>query len=279
MTKPSQSQPTLPEDILTYYREGKEADRLFKGIGPLQLARTKELITRTIPPPPAVLLDVGGGPGTYACRLAQAGYEVHLSDAVPLHIEQATQASQQQPDRPIASIMLGDAPNLDHADDSIDAVLLLGPLYHLTEKADRLEALRESRRVLRPGGLLLAIGISRYASAYVGLSRWWIDDPVFRQMVKRELADGQHIMPAGRPHLFTRAFFQCPDELKIEVEEAGYVHLETVAVEGSGWIIPDFEEHWAKESDREALLTIVRWMEKEPAALGMSPHIMVIGKV
>jgi ubiquinone/menaquinone biosynthesis C-methylase UbiE len=278
MANTAHPQQILPEDIMAYYREGKEAGRLFKGIGPLELARTKELISRAIPPPPAVVLDVGGGPGTYACWLAQAGYEVHLVDAVPLHVEQANQASQQQPAHPIASINLADARNLDQADNSVDAVLLLGPLYHLTEKEDRLEALREARRVLRPGGLLLAVGISRYASAHVGLSRWWIDDPVFCQMVKRELADGQHIAPAGRPHLFTRAFFHRPDELKDELEGAGYIHRESVAVEGSGWIIPDFEEHWANESEREALLTMVRWMEKEPAALGISPHIMAIGE-
>jgi len=43
-------------------------------------------------------------------------------------------------------------------------VLMLGPLYHLTEPADRHQALREAHRVLGPGGLLAAAAISRVAS-------------------------------------------------------------------------------------------------------------------
>jgi ubiquinone/menaquinone biosynthesis C-methylase UbiE len=148
----------LPDEILSFYNRGKEAKRLFKGIGPLELARTQELIARYFPPPPAVVFDVGGGPGVYACWLAQAGYKVHLVDAVPLHVEQARQASQAQPSRPIASLEVGDAQRLNCPDASADGVLLHGPLYHLTEREARLAAIRESKRVLRPGGVGCAEG-------------------------------------------------------------------------------------------------------------------------
>ena len=111
----------------------------------------RELITRYLPAMPAVVYDVGGGPGSYACWLARGGYEVHLVDPVPLHVKQASAASQTQPDHPIAELCVGDARHLDRAENSVDVVLMLGPLYHLTERNERIAALQESYRILRKG--------------------------------------------------------------------------------------------------------------------------------
>jgi hypothetical protein len=78
--------------------------------------------------------------------------------------------------------------------------------------------------------------------------------------------------------LFTTAFFHHPDELKTEMEDAGMVHEETLAVQGPGWLVPEFEERWKDEGQREVLLKVIRWMEKEPVALGMSPHIVAVAR-
>ena len=94
----------LPQKMQAYYNEGLEIGRLDKTIGPLELARTQELIAGHIPPPPAVFLDIGGGPGRFAAWLAREGYEVHLIDAISLHIEQAAAVSNAQPETPITSI-------------------------------------------------------------------------------------------------------------------------------------------------------------------------------
>src|SRR5882672_1484139 len=91
---------TVPEEIIAYYNLGKEDDRLRRGPGQLEFARTQELIQRHLPPPPATVLDVGGGSGVYAFWLADLGYDVDLIDAVPLHIEQANAAQQNMP-RPL----------------------------------------------------------------------------------------------------------------------------------------------------------------------------------
>ena len=153
------------DEILSFYRQSQESERLTVNVkGQIEFVRTQEIITRYLPAPPAVVLDVGGGSGPYACWLAQAGYEVHLVDPVDVHIEQAKETSNQQPEHPIASVSLGDARELRFLSMSADAVLLLGPLYHLTEKNDRLLALAEAYRVLRNGGVMIAAGISRFAS-------------------------------------------------------------------------------------------------------------------
>src|SRR5690606_28986165 len=126
-------------EIQAYYDEGAERDRLTAGEESLELVRSKELLERFLPPPPAEVLDVGGGAGVYATWLARRGYRVHLIDPMPLHVEQATAVSTAQPEHPFA-VSLGDARQLPAADVSVDAVLLMGPLYHLTEGADRSSA-------------------------------------------------------------------------------------------------------------------------------------------
>jgi ubiquinone/menaquinone biosynthesis C-methylase UbiE len=279
MTGSSESMDALPEEAMRHYAEVfDESQRLVHPSGQLELARSQELLLRYLQPPPATVLDVGGGTGIYSFWLARAGYQVYLIDAMPSHIEQAQRAQEAQPDHPLAGVAVGDARHLEWSDKSADAVLLFGPLYHLTEREDRLRALREARRVLRPGGVVLAAGISRFASAFDGLWRDFLDDPVFQGIVRKDLTDGQHRNPTNHPHYFTTTYFHHPSELKSEIEEAGLRHEATLAIEGPGWLLPDFDAHWNDSVRRERLLEIVRRIEAEPSLLGASAHLMAIGR-
>src|SRR5690242_12753324 len=143
MSEAFPSPSSLPPEFFEHYASGYEAQRLQSGASQIELARTQELVMRYLPTLPAVIFDVGGGPGEYACWLAKQGYEVHLVDATPIHVELARQASQAQSDAPLASIEVSDARNLKRPDASVDVVLLFGPLYHLTERVDRLTVLHE----------------------------------------------------------------------------------------------------------------------------------------
>ncbi len=267
----------LSPDVIAHYSDGREGGRLLAGAGPLELERTRELVRRFLPPPPAVVCDVGGGTGVYACWLAAEGYETHLVDAVPLHVEQALESSRLQPASPLASAVVGDARRLDREDESVDAVLLLGPLYHLVERPCRVAALGEARRVLRAGGLVFAAGISRFASTLDGLVRRFIDDPVFADIVERDRADGQHRNPTANPSYFTTAYFHRPEELAAELDEAGLGHRGTFAIEGPAWLLPDFEERWRDAAHRARMLDAIRAVESEPSLVGASAHILAVG--
>jgi ubiquinone/menaquinone biosynthesis C-methylase UbiE len=264
------------EEIAAYYARGLERDRLTSGLGALELARTQALLARYLPPPPATVADIGGGPGRYAVWLAERGYRVHLVDPVPLHVEQARAAAAERSHVALASAELGDARAFRLSDASVDAALLLGPLYHLPERADRLRALGEARRVCRPGGVVIAAAISRYASILDGLRGGYLEDPAFAAVAAGDLEDGRHPNHTGDPAYFTVAYFHRPQDLAAECSAAGLTHEATLAVEGAGWLLPDLDARLADERRRAVLLTALSRLETEPALLGVSAHLLAV---
>lgn len=267
--------PQLDPQIGDYYARAPEESRLKLGAFRLEDARTRELITRHAPPAPARVLDVGGAAGAYAFWLAARGYDVALIDAAPRLVAVA-RARNDRATRRLSSCTVGDARALDEPDDSADMVLLLGPLYHLVDASERRRALGEAARVLHPGGVLIAAGISRWASTLDGLSRNVLSDAAFARIVERDLVDGQHRNPTDRLEYFTTAYFHRPEELRDEVGAAGLTVEAQYGVEGPGWILPDFMERWNDEQGRADLLRVARICESEPAMIGCSAHLLVV---
>jgi len=274
---PERTSPQLDPAIEDYYNRAPEESRLEFGAFRLEETRTRELILRHIPPPPARVLDVGGAAGAYAFWLAEKGYDVRLIDAVPRLVEVA-RVRNEQAVHPLTSCVVGDARAIPDAADSVDIVLLLGPLYHLVDARDRNQALRESARVLRTDGILIAAGISRWASALDALSRGLLCDPAFDRIVERDLLDGQHENPTDRLDYFTTAYFHRPQELRDEVSAAGFDVEGLYGVEGPGWILPDFIERWNNEGTRHDLMRLARLLESEPEMIGSSAHLIVAAR-
>lgn len=266
------------EKVIAYYSDQDERNRLSAGIGQIEFIRSQNIIGRYLKAPPAVVLDVGGAAGLYSLWLAKEGYRVHLVDIVPKHIEQAKEASAAQPNAPVASITLGDARELEFEDEFADAVLLLGPLYHLLEAEDRSQALEEAYRVLKPGGYLFAAGISQFASTIDGLVSGACHDPVFRTIMLNDLQSGQHRNPTNHPGYFMDTFFHHPNELRSEVGQAGFKVAALLAVEGLSYMLKDFETCWEDEEKRTLLMEVLDRTENEPTLIGASPHVICVGQ-
>jgi ubiquinone/menaquinone biosynthesis C-methylase UbiE len=259
-------------DVARHYEADVERGRLERRGGLVEAARTLDVLARHLPRPPARILDVGGGPGFYATRLEALGHDVVLVDPAARHVEHARTALR----RGVAKA--GDARRLDERDASYDAVLLLGPLYHLPERVDRLTALREARRVVKPGGPVFVAAISRFASAFDGMARGHLAEEAFARIVADDLRDGRHRNPDGRPEWFTTAYFHRPEDLRSELEAAGLAVEALVALEGPTWLLADVDAQWADRARRDRWLGILRGLESEPSLLGVSAHLLAVGR-
>ena len=255
-------------EVTEYYERGGEQVRLAAGAGRLEFLRTWDVLTRVLPTPPASVLDVGGATGVYAEPLAAAGYQVHVVDPVAAQVAIAATLSG-------VTATVGDGRDLPVPDASVDAVILLGPLYHLADRDDRLAVWREARRVVRPGGVVVAATINRFASLFDGFARGFIDDPAFAAIVREDLDSGQHRNPDNVPGWFTTAYFHHPSEPSAEAVDAGLAVDRVVFVEGPMWIVNRLADILAKPSQ---LLELLREVEAEPSLIGASSHLLTIAR-
>jgi len=265
------------DEVYDFYNNGAEIGRLERGLGKVEFWRTKEILSRYIGGG-KVVYDIGGGVGAYAAWLAKKGNDVHLIELADNAVEYA-KANMMNDCRFVAEV--GDARHIGRPDGSADVVLLMGPLYHLRRRDDRLLALREAHRVLRKGGLLVAAGISKFSSATWALSVYgekndFIDDPVFFRMITDEMTTGNHIRPKEYPRFIAESYFTTAGQMESEVAEAGFEVSKSIAVEGCIWFTPHLDEKWEDKASRERLLEIVRMTESEPEMMGMSPHFLVV---
>ena len=269
--------PTAPPEVIAYYEQFPEESRLSSGPSRLEFERTKELLSLVLPKAPSRVVDVGGAAGTYSSWLSEWGYEVDLIDASPRLVEEARRRSATSA-KPLASLSVGDARRLPQGDGLVDAVLLMGPLYHLPAAADILLALREAFRVLVAPGVVVVAAISRYASALDGLARKLSVDPRFVKMRDRDLADGQHRNETDNANYFTTAYFHRPADLLQELESAGFRDVQVLGVEGPGWMLPDLDARWEEAALKKDLLDVARALESEPSMLGASAHLLGVGR-
>jgi SAM-dependent methyltransferase len=262
----------VDEAVSGYYERSNEQGRL--GDASVELLRTRELLTGWLPTAPAEVLDVGGGAGVYALWLAAQGYVVDLIDPMQKHVDQARAASVQSA-HPLRAVILGDARTLDRPDACVDAVLLLGPLYHLVEADARARALAEAFRVLRPGGVVVAAAIGRWASTMDGLALGYLGEEGFAAIVAEDLATGVHRNPTAHPGWFTTAYLHTPAQLATEVSGAGFEAEGPVAVEGPTPVHASLLDGGPNQA---AALAAIRRLERDPSLLGASPHVLVAGR-
>jgi ubiquinone/menaquinone biosynthesis C-methylase UbiE len=264
-------------EVVDYYDRFAEEARLTLGASQLEFERTKEILLRFLPAPPARIVDVGGAAGAYSMWLAEQGHEVHLVDLSERLVGEARRRSATLA-RPVVSLSVADARQLPQADGSADVVLVMGPLYHLPDKADRLAALIEARRVVTRGGVVAVAGISRYASALHGLASGLSRDPAFARIRDRDLADGQHRNDSGNIDYFTTAYLHRPEDLGQELRTAGFDDVQVLGVEGAGWLFADFDERWSDPVLHADLLATARAFESQPSLVGVSAHLLAIGR-
>jgi S-adenosylmethionine-dependent methyltransferase len=224
-------------------------------------------------PARARVLDVGGGPGRYAVALAAVGHDVTLLDISPRMLERARDHAADRKVR-LTALIEGSATDLSRFDNgSFDAVLLLGPLYHLPGEADRSRALRECRRVLAPAGTLAAAFITRYGP----LRRLARTDPrlLIREAEAYEALLEFGVLPEPPGENLPHAYYARPGEVAPLLQSAGFDVPRLLAAEG---ILDGVEERVCALQGPawDAWADLNYDLADDPGLLGASAHLLAI---
>lgn len=279
---------TIDAAVLAGYNAGIERNRLRTGIGLIEFERTKEILLDKLPDPPAVIYDIGGGYGEYSWWLSALGYEVHLFDLSETNISMSEGLSDEYPNVHLKSAVVCDARSVPRPDKSADAILLMGPLYSITEYEERILAIKESFRLLKDEGLLFSAALTPYSVLISRLavyhmddtkSRKELDDPAVISIIKRALIDGCYINPErkianglGSSHLHTSK------ALKEELSCGGFITSAVHGVMGGAWLAPNLDELLKDEKTREVLMNTVRILDTHEEIIGLSGHLLAVSK-
>lgn len=247
----------MSKGVVDYYTEVfSENERHEDGFGQIQQQRTLNILEQYLQGKSHKIIDIGGATGAYSFDLAKSGHKVHLLDIVPVHIEKAERIAF---DRGILldGYHVGDARALEFADNSFDAVILHGPLYHITDIVERKKVLNEALRILKPNGVLFAFAINRYAGVFYGIHSELILDDTYFEMVKTEVETGFRTRnPTWHFHL--------PGELEAEITSSGFKIEITKGVVSPVWMLPGIESKLADVEMRKKILRVSEFLENEP---------------
>lgn len=279
---------TIDSTVLAGYNAGIERNRLRENIGILEFERTKEILLEKLPPAPAVIYDIGGGYGEYAWWLASLGYEVHLFDLSETHIEMSRELAEEYPGVSLADALVCDARSIPRPDKSADAILLLGPLYSITEFEERILAIRECSRLLKDAGLLFSAALTPYSILVPRLVRYHeddtpkrreLDDPAVISAIARALEDGCYINPErkiasglGSSHLHTAK------ALRAELLIGGFATDSVHGVMGGAWLAPNLDELLKNEETKALLMKTIRMMDTHEEIIGLSGHLLAVSR-
>lgn len=266
------SEQRLEPEIQEYYERHGERDRLTKtGRGRLEFARMQDLLRRALPGKRLDVLDVGGATGIHSEWLAADGHRVTLIDPVESQVAVADEL-------PGVTARVGDARDLPCDDDAFDAVLLMGPLYHLTDSDHRVQALREALRVARAGGIVAAVTIDRAAGWADWLhARLRGTTPVDPEESLRMLKEGD--IRYFEHDLFTTAYLHHPGEIAEEFAKAGMPEPRQYAVQGPAGLVSELDDIVDYDELGDHYLKAMREIESEPSLLGASGHLLTIASV
>lgn len=278
---------TIDTTVLARYNAGIERNRLRTGIGLIEFERTKEILLDKLPEPPAVIYDIGGAYGEYSWWLSSLGYEVHLFDLSETNIKMSDDLSDEYPNVHLKSAMVCDARFIPRPDKSADAVLLMGPLYCITEYEERILAIKESYRLLKDDGVLFSAALTPYSVLIPRIAVYHtddkkgneLDDPAIMATIERALADGCWINPErkvasglGNSHLHTAA------ALKEELLCGGFLTPSVHGMMGGAWLAPNLNELLDNEKSRDVLMRTVRMLDGQEEIIGLSGHLLAVSK-
>ena len=267
------------EKVKSYYSVFNEWGRLDAPEGKLEFELTMPLITSRLPNN-AKILDLGGGPGRYTIELAKLGHSLHLADLSQTLLDEAKKRIVEQEIKNVKSINQVNAVDLSiYADSSFDTILLLGPLYHLADEAERRSCIMEVKRVLKPNGFVFAAFIP-YLSGAIGVAgrMFYFPAQVDVSSLKRVFEQGVFNNNSGSG--FQEGYYPTSDEIVSLFNEKGFSKVLLRSIRGWG---SNREEQIYKLKDEspekyEAAIDLINKTSDDPSIIEMCMHAIYIGQ-
>lgn len=262
-------------DIAAYYNNDPDTERSRLERHQLEYDLTWRYLDQYLPSNGSVL-EIGAATGRYTVGLAQQGYSVTAVDLSAGNLEVCRRSLAEAGLEKKVQLVLADARDLSHViERAFDAVLLMGPLYHLIEEADRKTALKQSADRLREGGILFSAFISRFGimgDLMKNLPDWIKNQTEVRSL----LENGRRPDDAPRGGGF-RGYFAQVAEITPLHEAMGFETLALVGVEPA--ISADDESYSKLQGEQRQLwLDLLYEISTEASILGASRHLLYIGR-
>lgn len=261
-------------DIAAYYDRDpqKEHNRLEEH--QLEFGLTWRFLEEYLPPS-GEILEIGAGTGRYTLGLVQRGYTVTAVDFSEANLETCQKYLTEAGFPDCVQFIPDDARYLDSVPKKeYDAILIMGPLYHLVEESDRLMALKQAFSRLCPGGVIFSAFISRlgiFGDLLKNIPEW-IE---YKGVVRSILSMGKD--PDDWPKGGFRGYFATVDEITPFHESVGFETIKLVGVEPC--ISADDESYNKLEGERQQLyLDLFYEISDEPSIIGASRHLLYIGR-
>lgn len=265
------------QNIIDYYSSFDEWGRLDRE--PLEFVINWHYIKDHLPSS-GKIFDNGAGPGKYAMKLAKEGYQVTLSDLTPKLVELAREkayeldlAEQFEGFHVLDAVNLQGIPN-----EAYDASLMMGPLYHLQQEEQRGAAVRELFRVTKAGGVVFVAFQSRMKMTITSLKypQYWKPNDNIASIAEFYKTGIFNHRDQGR---FTGAYFFNIDEIKPFMESQGFQTIDLIGSSSIGGLLQtEQKQYWEEREERQELLDLFIKFAKDPSVLGISSHLLYIGR-
>lgn len=288
------------EKVKNYYRHFDEKNRLRNdNSGKLEFLMTMRILEKNLPPVQGAenpegavangaagatsvdgvsILDLGGGAGVYSFPLAKKGYKVTLADLSETLLAQANNQKKEDDVQNLISCDQVNATDLNcYNDQSFDVVLLFGPLYHLTEKAEREKCISEVGRVLKKGGKVFASFIPHLSGIIALVQRFcWSPEQVDISTLEECFASGKFKNLSDKG--FQEGFYPVSEEIENLFSANGFEKIMLRSIRGFGYEKEDVIFKFKNKNVFSKILDLIDSTAEDKSIIEMCGHAMYVGR-
>lgn len=284
------------EKVKNYYRHFDEKNRLRNdNSGKLEFLMTMRILEKELPQVQAAdgsdgaaeaegaggaevsILDLGGGAGVYSFPLAKKGYKVTLADLSETLLAQANNQKNEDNVQNLISCDQVNATDLScYKDQSFDVVLLFGPLYHLTEKAEREKCISEVGRVLKKGGKVFASFIPHLSGSIALVQRFcWSPDQVDINTLEECFESGKFKNLSDKG--FQEGYYPASEEIENLFSTNGFEKILLRSIRGFGYEKEDVIFKFKNKNVFSKILDLIDSTAEDKSIIEMCGHAMYVG--